>query len=258
MAREVPDKLKNVKMTRNRTHEQMEDLRIAQVTGETGKVTANKSRSIADEYFRKAYGNYQINDFDADSYHVAMEARLFNHQTGAKMSVPRVQIFDQQTFKRLVDTNGFHGHVTYVLHDPTQQPIKGVEKTGKVVGNPGIPVGGTPVAVGGEGVGNGPGPQTGTGDEGHGTDDHGTGGDGINETDGAGTETDGNVDTDGGTDDGGNTGNGPNDPNTVDVSTLNDSDARALYMDLTGKTPDGRWNREKLNEKIAELQGDVK
>jgi hypothetical protein len=229
MAREVPDKLKNVKMTRNRTHEQMEDLRMAQVTGETDKVAANKADSITDEYFRKAFGNYQINDYDADSYHVAMEARLFNHQTGAKMSVPRIQIFDVQTFKRLVDTNGFHGHTTYVLHDPTHQPIKGVEKTGKVVGNPGIPVGGTPVGVGGVGVGNGPGP-----DPGHGTGEPG-----------AGEE---------GTDDG---GKGPVDPNTIDVSTLNDSDARALYMDLSGKSPDGRWNREKIDEKIKELQGNL-
>jgi hypothetical protein len=254
MAREIPDKLKNRKMTPNRTHEQMEDLRIAQVNNETEKMPANKARSIPDEYFRKEYENYKINEYDADSYHVAMEARLFNQQTGQKISRSRVQVFDPQTFKRLVDSNGFHGHVTYVLHDPTlasvkAEPIKGLDtKTGKVIGNPGEPVGSTNPGI------TPAGPAANTGNEaensGNNSEENGNNSGTLENTDtnsGGATTKDADI----------GTGPGPNDPNNTDAESLNDADARALYMDLSGKSPDGRWSRKKLNEEIAELQGKV-
>lgn len=254
MAREVPERLKNVRMAGKRTHAQMEELRIAQVNGETEKMRANRVDKINDEHFRKEFGDYKINDYDADSYHVAMEARLFNHQTGAKISHAKVQVFDPATFKQLVANNGFHGYTTFILHDPTVASsssdngnIPGVDpKTGKVktteAGKPET----TSKPVGGQGD-----PNAGRLGVDLGPDDPNP----NKLRDGVGTNDDPNGSLENTTDE---NSVGPNDPNAVDLTSMNESDAKALYMDLTGKSADGRWSLEKLKEKIAEIRGDVK
>jgi hypothetical protein len=251
MSREVPERLKSVKMSGNRTHAEMEILREKQVNGETGKIPANKANAINDEHFRKEYGRYMINDYDANVYHVAMEARLFNHQTGAKISRSKVQTFEPATFRQLIANNGFHGHITFILHDPTLKQTeagetKGVDTTGKVLPNEGTP-------VGGQGNVNADKDNVNPLRDGVGTrdSDKGNAGAGGESDDQGGDGSLGNTNT------GSGVGNGPGpiDPNTVDATDMNDADAKALYMDLTGKSADGRWSLEKLKEKIAEVQG---
>lgn len=219
MARDIPERLRDKKMLGKRTHQQMEDLRIAQVTGEIEKIPANRASSIPDEHFRREYLNYQIKEHNVGNYHVAMEARLFNSATGEKISKSRVQIFEPDVFKRLLDTNGFHGHVTFVLHDPTfKTETASIGERGKELSD-------LQKSSSAEGGGVGSGLPEGE------LNDDGTAKFPVS---------------------------GPDDPNTVNVANLNEADARALYLQLTGKTPDGRWSLEKLKEKIAEIQGDVK
>jgi hypothetical protein len=136
-------------------------------------------------------------------------------------------------FKQLVDSNGFHGHTTYVLHDPTLPAVK------------------TPA------------PSTEGGPARSGLPDTDIDDNGMKLTAGGKPENTGNNSGTSGehpgtsNDPGVGPGVGPIDPNTVDATNLSDADARALYMDLTGKSPDGRWSVEKLKEKIAEIQGKV-
>jgi hypothetical protein len=231
MAREVQERLKKVHMGAGRTHSEMEELRIAQVSGDIEKIKPNRVDKINDEHFKKAFSRYRIPEHEVNNYHVAMEARLFNTQTGAKISHPKVQVFDPATFARLLKTNGFHGYTTFILHDPTikNSDVDDLDdetaslvddKTGKVRGT-GENESGTPFG--------------GRGD--------------VDPNDVNDTNTSDIVDT--------NNMN-PNDPANVDLDSLNESDLKSLYMDLTGKSADGRWSSEKLKEKIAEIRGDVK
>lgn len=115
----VPENLKNVRQYGKFTHQDMADIRLAQIQGEVNYITANNATSIPDEYFRKEYADYQIPDYEQNNYVVALEARLFDQQTGRKISVPIVQIFDPQTFEALKAQNGFYGKTTHILHNPT-------------------------------------------------------------------------------------------------------------------------------------------
>lgn len=276
---EVSERLKNVRMSGKRTHQQMEDLRIAQVSGETKMVKANRASKIQDEHFRKEFSGYEIPEYESDNYHVVMEARLFNHQTGAKLSRPKVQIFDPATFDRLIKTNGFYGHTTYIIHDPSvsgsapkkSEEVKQLvdEKTGKIKTTEAGQADMTSVPFGGQGnesiqttSGHAPGqnplekdksgflgqeknsPNPNTADGPPADDETEEDGQlGLNDDE---AEEDVEFEKPG------------TDPMTVDPNTLSDADAKRVYMDLTGKSPDGRWSTEKLKEKIAEIQGDIK
>ena len=238
MAREtISDNIKKVHMGAGRTHEQMEQLRRQQVNGEIGTVAANRAGEgeIKDEHFAKEFTDYEIPEHESGNYAVAMEARLFDHQTGRKLSRPKIQYFDPKTFDNLLKTNGFHGHVTYILHDPTlgAKKKKGDEQSesdfikSQLVTDSGKIKTTGPGQV--EKTANPPGQEMLVGAN---NPEEVIGGADLN--------------------------NVQSDQPLVNVDELTtETKARKAYMDLTGKQPDNRWGLDRLKKEINEIQGNI-
>ena len=64
--------------------------------------------------------NYIVPETEQGFYHVVMEVKQFDPKTGAKISVPRLQKFNAQTFKKLRDNFERQGYTMEILHDPTE------------------------------------------------------------------------------------------------------------------------------------------
>jgi hypothetical protein len=80
----------------------------------------NQRHNLKDEHFLTAFGDHEIAVHDDNCYHVCIEARTFHKDTGQKLSVPRVQIFNPQMWEFMKNkTRYFEGQSVFVLHDPT-------------------------------------------------------------------------------------------------------------------------------------------
>ena len=63
--------------------------------------------------------NYIVPDSEKTFFHVVMEIKKFDANTGARISRPRLQKFDSITFKRLRDNFERQGYTLEILYDPT-------------------------------------------------------------------------------------------------------------------------------------------
>ena len=110
--------LKNLQ-SRGMTHDQIRELGLQQAHDQVKKVKANKADQLQDPYFERDFGGHEIEAHESDLYHVVMEVRAFDQQTGAKISVAHTQNFTKQMYEEIRDTRGFEGKTVEILHDPT-------------------------------------------------------------------------------------------------------------------------------------------
>lgn len=64
--------------------------------------------------------NYIVPEGEQGFYHVVMEVKQYDPKNGAKISTPRVQKFNPQTFKKLKDNFERQGYTMVILYDPTE------------------------------------------------------------------------------------------------------------------------------------------
>jgi hypothetical protein len=111
------------------THGDMEKIREEQIHGTTRMIPANNATNIPDEVFAEAYTGYQIPWHEEMHYHIALEARLWD-ATGAKpqrLSQHHIQVYTKEAYDQQINmkpTNGFHGYVTHILHNPELVAVK--------------------------------------------------------------------------------------------------------------------------------------
>lgn len=108
---------KPVKQAHGMSHSQMEQLKQKQMDGTVEMVPANRGNDIKDPYFKEAYEGHQIPANETHIYHVAMEARLFSQATGERLSVSRVQKFDQANWDLVKDR--LNGWTVEIIHNPS-------------------------------------------------------------------------------------------------------------------------------------------
>lgn len=117
---------KNTVRAYGQTFGDLEKIKNNQIHGTVNMIEANnaKAEDFTDKYFREDYSGYKIPDHDKMHYHVAIEARGFNQQSGEKFSHPHVQCMDVATFNSMMAMkpyDGFHGMSVHILHNPTKK-----------------------------------------------------------------------------------------------------------------------------------------
>ena len=75
--------------------------------------------------------NYLVEDNERGFYHCRLERKVFDPNTGARLSRPFVQKFDEKGFAGLYRNLTESGYDVEILHDPTAkaEPEKVEEKT---------------------------------------------------------------------------------------------------------------------------------
>lgn len=122
----IPESKMNAKSAFGYTIGQLLEIQQRQIDKAVRLIPANNAERFQDKYFEEEYAGYEIAEHDAVHFHVALEARTFDPQTGVKLSVPHVQIFDQPTFDFMANMkpiSGFHGKLMHILHDPRKNLI---------------------------------------------------------------------------------------------------------------------------------------
>lgn len=99
---------------------QMANLRVQQEEETVELMPCNNARpdQIKDAIFREAFSNYQIPRVESHIYVVAVEPRLFDHQTGERLSVATVHKFTREAYEFMKENHGFSGKVVHILHNP--------------------------------------------------------------------------------------------------------------------------------------------
>jgi len=64
--------------------------------------------------------NYIVPNGEEGEYHCKLEIVRFNQQTGKRESVPRIQKFEQKSYKSLRHSLQGLGYTIEMLHDPTK------------------------------------------------------------------------------------------------------------------------------------------
>lgn len=99
---------------------QMANLRVQQEEETVEMMPCNNARpdQIKDAIFREAFSNYQIPRVESHVYVVAIESRLFDHQTGERLSIAIVDKFTAEMFE-FMKAHGWGGKTVHILHNPT-------------------------------------------------------------------------------------------------------------------------------------------
>lgn len=118
------------------THGELEKVRQEQIQGTVEMVPANNSDSFQDKYFEQDYKGYQIPYHETMHYHIALESRSFDPQSGERLSRPSVQVMDTATFDMMMSVKphgGFYGRLTHILHNPKLQAAKKSESVAPTI-----------------------------------------------------------------------------------------------------------------------------
>jgi len=78
-----------------------------------------KSKKIP--VLKKTKANYVPEPGTEMNYHVKVEVKAFNPQSGKRLSTPQVQIFAPKAFKVFADQAVGLGYTVDILHDPTDE-----------------------------------------------------------------------------------------------------------------------------------------
>lgn len=77
--------------------------------------------------------NYIVPAGEECFWHCIIEVRKFSPETGKRLSVPRVQKFDDKMWKTVVERNlRLQGYTVTILHDPTEDIKNQAEKKDKL------------------------------------------------------------------------------------------------------------------------------
>lgn len=83
--------------------------------------------------------NYIVPEGEECHWHCIIEVRKFSSETGKRLSVPRVQKFDDKIWKSIMERNlKLQGYSVTILHDPTED-IKQAEAKKKQLKVPATP-----------------------------------------------------------------------------------------------------------------------
>lgn len=124
MKKFINPEIENLHQSHGYTHAQVEEIRQMQIEKRVPMIPANNADNFQDEIFEKDFKGYQIPKHESLHYHIAIESRLFDPQTGKRLSIAIVQIYDVATYRMLLNMSpydGFHGKLTHILHDPTRK-----------------------------------------------------------------------------------------------------------------------------------------
>lgn len=72
--------------------------------------------------------NYICPDNERGIWHAIIEVRKFDPNTGARMSRPRVQKFDDKCWRMVKEQLRLQGYTVTILHDPTQYIAEQADK----------------------------------------------------------------------------------------------------------------------------------
>jgi hypothetical protein len=117
------------KQAHGMTHSEMEELHQKQIHGDVEMVAANNAGdNIKDEYFKASYAEHKIPAHEKHVYHVAVESRMFDQNTGEKSSTSTVKKFGPEAFEFMKKQEAFKGQTVHILHNPALDEMKGKEK----------------------------------------------------------------------------------------------------------------------------------
>lgn len=71
---------------------------------------------------------YQVPEGEEKLYHVKIEVKKFNENSGERLSIPRVQKFGYKGYKTIAKNLKKQGYALEVLHDPTDWMKQQAEK----------------------------------------------------------------------------------------------------------------------------------
>lgn len=100
--------LSNKKQSHGLTHQQMADLKHAQVNREAKKIKANKDSSV------------EIPEVETHLVHARIESPQFDSKTGKKQSVPKIQVFYPEEFEAAIKSGAFVDMTVDIVHLPTK------------------------------------------------------------------------------------------------------------------------------------------
>ena len=101
----------------------MRAFHLDQQQGVVKIMPANNSESIKDKHFEGFIG-HEIPTVEGHLYHVAMEMRVFEPNTGEKLSKSSVKKYTPEMFEFQKNHGGFKGYQVHVLHNPSSVEFK--------------------------------------------------------------------------------------------------------------------------------------
>ena len=91
-------------------------------------IPANNRDSLTDKFFKKEYAEHEIKMHERGFYHIAMEHRSFDRDSGERNSFSFVNIMSVAAYNMGKKNNGFIGYTMNIIHDPLME-----EKGAKIV-----------------------------------------------------------------------------------------------------------------------------
>lgn len=104
------------------TAAEIAEVRVREANGDVETIAPNKLEKIQDKYFKEDFAGYQVKMHERNFYHVAIEDRTFDQQSGKRLSFAHITTFDQVTWNSVKEADVIKSKTLEIIHDPELEP----------------------------------------------------------------------------------------------------------------------------------------